>query len=487
MKRLKRHRGVTLVEVLVSLILIGVIAAGFLTFFSGSFNNILRQRSQNAINFDIQESFEKQLAESKKHEGTGTDIETFTYQIGNGTKQSIDVKGTNLSYNDKIKKIHLFAANAIETPLGIPDMKVSIPGGKRYYYAGKGITTPGGKVDTADIQKKSKARIYTESGWFLSDRSIGTSSSGIVPVGTIGKTGDGTVSQLVLPEMPTDFQPLSKLETGIYITDDMRGKYLTFAARAINSYGRVGNYQEADRIWIMGLPVTQNVRLHTDADLALLKNRNSTAIIPTDNQPHTNTEVRDYFNDVAYGATIPVLNYKEPAINQARQLIALDGRTMQFSNHNFNNGYTTSVLIGNRQQTGPLLTYKLDNTLTWGINLENDGRIAIKTVDTTTANNGGQEYIQNVKLDYSNDNSIQVRSAAKNGSLGIEIFINGQSVYNKTVSLTRNRTTHNISSGQIIFGGNTYINEFAVYTESLNNSNIQKLAEYFRDKYKASQ
>ena len=92
MKRLKRHRGITLVEVLVSLILIGVIAAGFLTFFSGSFNNILRQRSQNAINFDIQESFEKQLAESKKHEGTGTDIETFTYQIGNGTKQSIDVK-----------------------------------------------------------------------------------------------------------------------------------------------------------------------------------------------------------------------------------------------------------------------------------------------------------------------------------------------------------------------------------------------------------
>ena len=487
MKRLKRHRGITLVEVLVSLILIGVIAAGFLTFFSGSFNNILRQRSQNAINFDIQESFEKQLAESKKHEGTGTDIETFTYQIGSGTKRSIDVKGTNLSYNDKIKKIHLFAANAIETPLGIPDMKVTIPGGKRYYYAGKGITTPGGKVDTADIQKKSKARIYTESGWFLSDRTIGPGVSGIVPVGTIGKSGDGTVSQLVLPEMPTDFKQLSKLETGIYITDDMRGKYLTFAARAINSYGRVGNYQEADRIWIMGLPVTQNVRLHTDADLALLKNRNSTAIIPTDNQPHTNTEVRDYFNDVAYGATIPVLNYKEPAINQARQLIALDGRTMQFSNHNFNNGYTTSVLIGNRQQTGPLLTYKLDDKLTWGINLENDGRIAIKTVDSTTANNGGQEFIQNVKLDYSNDNSIQVRSSAKNGALGIEIFINGQSVYNKTVALNRGGVTHNISSGQIIFGGNTYINEFAVYTQNLSDSDIQKLAVYFRDKYKASE
>ena len=364
---------------------------------------------------------------------------------------------------------------------------MSIPTGKRYYYAGLGITTPGGKVDIPDSKKKSKTRIYTESGWFLSDRAIGQGVSGIVPVGTIGQKGDDTISQTLFPEMPTDFKQLSKLETGIHITDDMRGKYLTFAARAINSYGRVGNYQEADRIWIMGLPVTQNVRLHTDADLALLKNGNTTSFIPTDNQLHTNTEVRDYFNDVIYGATIPVLNYKEPAINQTRQLIALNGRTMQFSNYNFNNGYTTSVLIGNRQQTGPLLTYKLDDKLTWGINLENDGRIAIKIVDSTTANNGGQEFIQNVKLDYSNDNSIQVRSSAKNGSLGIEIFINGQSVYNKPVALNRGGVTHNISSGQIVFGGNTYINEFAVYTQNLSDSDIQKLAVYFRDKYKASQ
>ena len=112
--------------------------------------------------------------------------------------------------------------------------------------------------------------------------------------------------------------------------------------------------------------------------------------------------------------------------------------------------------------------------------------IAIKTVDSTTANNGGQEFIQNVKLDFSNDNSIQVRSSAKNGALGIEVFINGQSVYNKPVALNRGGTTHNISSGQIVFGGNTYINEFAVYTQNLSDSDIQKLAVYFRDKYKAS-
>ena len=487
MKGLKKRKGVTLVEVLISLMLIGVIAASLLGFFSGSFNNILRQRGQNTTNFDIQESFETELAKIKKNGGQGTDVEIFRYQIGNGTYQSVNVTGTTLSYKDnKVKNIHLFAANVNETMLELPsDLAVEIKGNKRYYYAGERV--PDASAGLKDNKQETKARIYTESGWFISDRSIGSGAPGIVPVGTIGTVGDNIVSQLLLPEMPTDFRKQPNLQQGMLIEDEMRGRYLAFAARAINSYGRVGNYQEAkSRIWVMGLPITKNLRLHTDADLALLKNGNSTTIIPTDNQPHANTEVRDYFNDVVYGATIPVLNYKEPAINQARQLIALDERTMQFSNHNFNNGYTTSVLIGNRQQTGPLLTYKLDDKLTWGINLENDGRIAIKTIDTTISNTGDQEYIQNVRLDYSKDNSIQVRSAAKNGTLGIEIFINGQSVYNKTVAINRGGGTHDISSGQIIFSGKTYINEFAIYTKALENTDINKLSEYFRDKYKAS-
>ncbi|KXT85005.1 hypothetical protein STRDD11_00607 [Streptococcus sp. DD11] len=493
MKGLKKQKGFTLVEVLISLVLIGVITAGLLTFFAGSFNNILRQRGQNKTNFDIQESFETQLADIKKNSGHGTEVETFTYRVGNNS-QSVNVTGQTLSYKEK--NIHLFAANEKESVLDIPsDLQVQIPNASRYYYVGQ--TTPSGSVGLKDSQQNSKARIYTESGWFLSDRSIGSGTSGIVPVGTIGEAGDDIVSQIVLPEMPTDFREQSKAETGVHITDSMRGRYLTFAARAINSYGRVGNYQEAKnqgssaRIWVMGLPLTDKLRFHTDADLALLKiGDNKTSIIPTDNVPHDNTQVYDYYNNKERGGSVPVLNYYEETIKQTRQLIALNGNTMVFNSDsngaiNFNSGYTTSILIGNRQQTGPLLTYKLDNTLTWGLNLESDGTIAVKTVDTTGVNNGGQETLQ-TKLNYSNDNSIQVRSTVKNGVLGIEVFVNGQVAYNKTVTLKNSRTTHNINNGQIIFGGNTYINEFATYMQSLSDSNIQKLAEYFRDKYKAS-
>jgi len=74
-----------------------------------------------------------------------------------------------------------------------------------------------------------------------------------------------------------------------------------------------------------------------------------------------------------------------------------------------------------------------------------------------------------------------------NTSLVIEVFVNGQLVHTENIRLSSTQVTHNFSSGKVIFSGNTYINEFAVYTQNLCDSDIQKLAVYFRDKYKASQ
>ena len=99
MKKMRRTRGFTLVEVLIALVLIGVIAAGLLTFFSSGYQNILGQRNQNALNFDIQEDFETRLAKIKKDGGSGNDVETFTYRIGkNGRSNSVSVKGTTINF-----------------------------------------------------------------------------------------------------------------------------------------------------------------------------------------------------------------------------------------------------------------------------------------------------------------------------------------------------------------------------------------------------
>ena len=97
--------------------------------------------------------------------------------------------------------------------------------------------------------------------------------------------------------MPGDFTLKPNLSNRKFtITDSMRGKYLTYAARAINSFGRVGEYQEAEkRIWVMGLPVTNNLEVHTDADLILQKNGDgSKSLLPSDGVSHTDTDIQNH-------------------------------------------------------------------------------------------------------------------------------------------------------------------------------------------------
>ena len=62
---LQKRKGVTLVEVLISLIILSVVTVSLLAFFSTGYQSIMRQRGQNIENFDAQESFEKRLSQIK--------------------------------------------------------------------------------------------------------------------------------------------------------------------------------------------------------------------------------------------------------------------------------------------------------------------------------------------------------------------------------------------------------------------------------------
>lgn len=485
---LLKRKGVTLVEVLISLIILSVVTVSLLAFFSTGYQAIMRQRGQNIENFDAQESFEKRLSQIKREGGHGTETENFVYRKGNETSRTIPVKGQTLSYDDKKKVLRLFVANAKESVLDIPtDLSVRLKDSKGFYYVGE--NAPIGEAILNQGQQNNKSKIYLESGWFEGDRNIEKDGQRLVPIGTPGNKFSSNNSRIVFPSMPGDFNLKPNLSNGNFtITDNMRGKYLTYAARAINSFGRVGEYQEADkRIWVMGLPITKNLEVHTDADLILQKNEDgSSSLLPSDGVSYTDTDIQNHAKpNQLYVGTYPVLNYYEETIKQARQFIALGGKEMGFT-RDFRNGLTTSILIGNRQQTGKILTYQLDNTLSWGINLEADGKLAFIKTDTSADNSGGQQP-SSVKIDYNKDNSIQVRSATvNNNSLVIEVFVNGGLVHTENVRLRSNQVTHNLSSGKIIFSGDTYINEFAIYTKALENTDINKLSEYFRDKYKAS-
>ncbi|TCD46600.1 hypothetical protein D3X11_04235 [Streptococcus sp. X16XC17] len=220
MKSFKKRKGITLAEVIISLILISVIVVGTMSFFSDSFNNVFGLRTQNETNFAIQEQFESRLADVKKNGGSGTDEREFTYQIGSDAPRTVTVTGTNLSYqNDKVhKKIHLFVANNKESALEIPkDLKVTLdektePKGKAYYYVGD--QTPDGRVELTE--KSTSSKIHTEEGWFQSHLSIKNEQDPKIPivvVGSIAPSGS-TDSKVKQPKMMDDFKQIRKDNKG---------------------------------------------------------------------------------------------------------------------------------------------------------------------------------------------------------------------------------------------------------------------------------
>lgn len=484
---LRKRKGETLTEVVISIVLITVIVSIMLNFFSSGYSNNYLLRQRNIDNFAVQEYFEERLSTIKRGGGTGTDQESFEYKIGSRNMPSIQVTGEHLEY--KGSSIQLFASNAKESVLSIPeDIDVSLKANK-YYYIGE--TIPAGTV-SIPRNTSNDVTFYSESKWLLSNRSSTVSDRNkVVTVGGIVSDTSGSSeinNKTVFPIMPTDFVENAKGNSNLKITDNMRGRYLSFAGRLINSYGRAGNYKEAvDRAWIMGLPIVDDsLDVHTDADLATTQNN---TLIPTTGEAYTDIDIKNYRDGKSFVGNVPIQSIYEEELGQARQFITFMGDHTYFSNRRLD-GATVAVLIGNKPQSGQLLRYELGD-LSWSVNLNEQGRITINVADSSSVNVNHEEQLETADLDYQKDHSLMVRSRKVTGQdeLELELFLDGKSVYKQPVTM-RGRVDGQLithpTSGRVYYGGDTYINELAIYSKALNDDELGKLAAYFRGKYSTS-
>lgn len=489
MKNVKKRKGITLAEVIISLILISVIVVGTMSFFSNSFNNVFGLRTQNEVNFDIQEQFESRIAEVKKNGGTGTEEREFVYKIGSNAPQTVKVKGTNLSYqNAKVsKKIHLFVANNKESVLKIPeDLKVTLDEkkeqkGKAYYYVGD--QTPDGRVQLTE--KSTSSKIHTEEGWFQSHPSIkdkDNSGKAIPLVGSLAAIGS-TESKVVHPKMLEDFKQILKKHNGFEIKEEMRGSYLTFAARAINSFGRVGQYHEAEhRIWVMGIPVTKNLTFHTDADLAVKKNEDGTpSAITTDSKEHQGVELLNYRDGKQITDSVAVKSIFDKEKNQARQVLALEHNTLSIKDIKVQKGTANSFLLTKEPQSGALVSYQFGTSLSWNLTVSSDGSLTASYSDSSN-HNISKNSRRIGTIEKNKDNSIQIVSRPNGGrQFTMEVYLNDSIVYSEKLNSSGSR--YGQQSATVTFGGQTHINEIAIFERPLDQKDIQSMTEYFKNKY----
>lgn len=497
--QLQKRSGMTLAEVIISLIILSVVVVSILGFFSQGYLSTLQSRASSKENYEVQTYFEEQMAEAKKNGAGGDETIPFNFEVkdgGDGGSGSIDVMGKTLSYSNST--IRLFLSNQKEATLELPEnLSAIIEGAEPYYYVGGRI--PNGKAES-EVDTVDNIKTDMEEAWFLSHRKVG--EQGVVPVGNlVTKKDSDTPMQLVRPVMSNttrDVAVIKKSNTGLTVTDKMRGKYLTFGARVYSTFGRVGQYHVAEPIWIMGIPITNGLEAHTDVDLAVSADQGPIPVTTTPTANGSGTRVLNYRDKIQYKGNIPVFNVYEEHLKQTRQFIAFQGDRMWFTNRNLTRGETVSMLIGNKKQSGSLVSFELGTgasnawqpTLRWSLNLAEDGRMTTTVDDPSNLNLAiGFKDVGQEALDYSQDHSVQIRTTKVAGewAMLIEVFIDGQSVHSEKV-LYRGVTSgkvveHNHEAARLVLGGDTYINEFAIYTRSLRDSEIGTLATYFKGKY----
>ncbi len=95
-------KGLTLIEIIVSIFILGIIAVTFLPIFTNSFVYVKTAGNRSIVDFDAQKAMENKLAGSSAvfdHVATTESNTTLTIGFNSGT---ISVQGriVNISYND---------------------------------------------------------------------------------------------------------------------------------------------------------------------------------------------------------------------------------------------------------------------------------------------------------------------------------------------------------------------------------------------------
>lgn len=108
-KALQNNKGLTLIEVLVSIVILGIIAVAFLPIFTNSFVYIMSAGKRSKADFEAQRAMENRLAGSGKTFDNVETTESGTELSISFGSDTINVPGktVNVTYNDGKQNVTL--------------------------------------------------------------------------------------------------------------------------------------------------------------------------------------------------------------------------------------------------------------------------------------------------------------------------------------------------------------------------------------------
>lgn len=278
---MNNNKGFTLIEIILSLAILGIVSVGFLYIISNNFFILNKTKELSEGTFKIQQEMEMIIDEVKEgvRDGkTSIKIKDKTISIKESTNfiwKSLDPKGSKVKYFEVVhpgdKRYATLVSNVkprIDTEIlklhSIDILAKKDLDNVKYAYDAAGFSIIGFFENARDVESKYNHLLNIVEWYVASERFNMPLPSGIA-------ADEQTV---YYPFFPRDYT-LIKNETvdryGIHekkLIDlkDYKGRHIIFTATPGAKSGKIGEQYISNPVFISGIPMTNNLAIHLDAN-----------------------------------------------------------------------------------------------------------------------------------------------------------------------------------------------------------------------------
>ncbi|MDD4834357.1 MAG: prepilin-type N-terminal cleavage/methylation domain-containing protein [Lutispora sp.] len=474
------NKGMTLLEVIIALLLLGLITITFLPSTWSSYKMMEKAKEITADTFNAQQIIELEMekARDKIHEyrKDPTKPDPMTNSInafgkiirGVDIKQSILNKDGTANHGD----IYVFVADEPIINENLPEVEwikllekngMSIP----VYWKNNNLTGSHKIKDTANYFMSLKR-------WYVSKPGF----DGFIPASGIDESYWGTR----YPSWPNDFEIINNndkdqlMDFSSYI-----GKHVVFSVIPVARTGKYGAEANSKEIYVMGPPILDNIKFHFDpytfrnnanefyldgSDITNWKDYSiATSFTPTYTDNSKKMQINYIDND---GKTI-ILNDSEAKINSFNPTNTDNFTIFVVYKNRYTTAASQNIIKRNRSSNNNGWEIKLNNNkLEFKINKSG---VQTKSIVQSTDTEASKKYIISARMSSSNMKLILDRNDDKEEIS--DTFSSYSTDNNSTITLTLGGT----SSQQNIY-------EIIIYNAPLSDDDVNKVRNYLAEKHR---
>jgi prepilin-type N-terminal cleavage/methylation domain-containing protein len=468
------NRGMTLVEIIVAIAILGIISITVITAIGSYYKLTVRGKSITQDVFLVQENMENSIYEVKEklREGQAVTWPSHNYSLFSGQPYAVSVTGYTLNESVDNRDLTTIVSSSVSPELPVPvigTVTISKSDSSKNYAAYTALNLTGNVTYSS-----STDLFFTQYQWYKSRDGYN------MPVYS---TPEEIEVGIRYPRFPDDYEPISGATSATLSNlTDYGGHHIIFAATPIAHSMKMGITKYSEPLFLYGPPVISNLKYHLDASVI--------------NKTDTNQVRHDSATDIYYIKQWPnLVKYLDStAIADASQ--TTEAIQPQLNEYSFNGtdipevwGQTASSSVsGSNVNVSSYASWSTDpDNITFFIVVKMDSSLLNQTIMQGTnwqlgVNAAGEVYLSkagnviNAVASEGIDDKLHVISGKMTGS---EVSFKIDKGYEYSVSAGSDPSTRSLS----LFATNFEIAELLIYHSDMADTDIEKNIEYLLSKF----